>query len=110
MDHNVHGGIVQGVRGRGVDCLTAGEDGMAVADDESILRRAGELGRVVFTQDVDFFEIAHRWLNEGREFGGVIFARQMGITVGDAVRDLELIAKVMEPGEMRNWIEYIPLR
>ncbi len=27
---------------------------------------------------------------------------------GQAVRDLELLAKVLDPGDMRNRVEYIP--
>jgi hypothetical protein len=38
----------------------------------------------------------------------VIFAEQLGITIGQAIRDLELIAKVLEPGEMKNRIEFLP--
>ena len=37
MDHNVQAGITQGLRERGVDCLTVQEDGMAAAADEVIL-------------------------------------------------------------------------
>jgi hypothetical protein len=30
------------------------------------------------------------------------------VTIGQAVRDLELIAKVLDPQDMRNRIEFIP--
>lgn len=109
IDHNVHAGIVQGLRDRGIDCLTALQDGMAAAEDESILRRAAELGRVVVSQDVDFLAIATAWITEGRQFEGVIYARQRSITIGMAIRDIEIIVKVMDPSEMRNWIERVPL-
>jgi hypothetical protein len=33
----------------------------------------------------------------------------MGISIGQAVRDLELIAKVLDPADMQNRIEYLPL-
>jgi hypothetical protein len=38
----------------------------------------------------------------------VIFAEQLGITIGEAIRDLELIAKVFEPADMKNRIEFLP--
>jgi hypothetical protein len=41
--------------------------------------------------------LADEWLTNGRDFAGVIYAPQLGITIGQAIRDLELIAKVMEP-------------
>jgi hypothetical protein len=109
MDHNVHAGITDGLRNRGVDCLTAQEDGKASAADPDILLRAFQLGCVVFTQDVDFLGITKEWINSKREFGGVIYARQMGITIGQAIRDLELFAKTLEPEEMRNSLQWIPL-
>jgi predicted nuclease of predicted toxin-antitoxin system len=110
MDHNVHAAITEALREREVDCLTAREDGMQTAEDETILRRASALGRVVFTQDTDFLEIAAKWVSEGREFAGVIFASQMGITIGQAITDLELMATVLESHEMKNVVEYLPLK
>jgi predicted nuclease of predicted toxin-antitoxin system len=109
MDHNVHAGITQGLRNRGINCLTALEDSRASADDHSILVRAAELGRVVFTQDVDFLAIASERITSGNPFAGVIFASQMGITIGQAIADLELFAKVLDPEDMNNVLERIPL-
>jgi hypothetical protein len=39
----------------------------------------------------------------------VIYAHRLGITVGQAVRDLELVAKVANPAEMKNRIVFLPL-
>ena len=110
MDHNVHAGITRGLRDRGVDCVTALEDGMAAAEDSVILLRASQVGRVVFTQDMDFLAIAAQWLRAGREFAGVIYARQMGITIGQAIADLELMSQALNPADMQNIIEWIPLQ
>ena len=87
MDHNVHAGITRGLRRRAVDCITAEEDGMDRAPDPELLSRATELGRVVFTQDTDVVELATNWISQGEPFTGVIYARQMGITIGQAVQD-----------------------
>ena len=62
----------------------------------------------LFTQDDDFLALADRWLENGRDFAGVIYAHQLGITIGQAIHDLELIATVLEPDEMRNRIEFLP--
>ena len=51
---------------------------------------------------------ADEWLDNGREFAGVIYAHQLGITIGQAIRDLELIAKVLETEDMRSRIEFLP--
>jgi hypothetical protein len=63
----------------------------------------------VLTQDVDFLAITTAWLRAGRDFAGVIYGRQRTMSIGDAIRDVEVIVGVMEPAEMRNVIERIPL-
>jgi predicted nuclease of predicted toxin-antitoxin system len=108
MDHHVKAAITDGLRRRGVDVLTCADDGADQSDDDAILERAAHLARAVFTQDDDFLALADEWLRNGRDFAGVIYAEQMGITIGQAIRDLELIAKVMMPSEMRNRIEFLP--
>jgi predicted nuclease of predicted toxin-antitoxin system len=109
MDHHVPAAITRGLRDRGVDCLTAAEDGARKSSDESLLTRATGLGRVMFSMDVDMLVIASKWVNEGTTFSGLVYARQLSITIGQAVRDLELIATVLTETEMANRIEYIPL-
>jgi hypothetical protein len=39
----------------------------------------------------------------------LVYAHQLSVTIGQAVRDLELIAKAIDPQDMRNRIEFIPL-
>ena len=109
IDHNVHGEITNGLRLRGVDLLTCAEDGTDRLADDLVLQRATELGRVVFTQDTDFLIITTRWLRSGREFAGVIFAEQLGVTIGDAIRDLELLAGAMDEAEVRNRVFHLPI-
>ena len=108
IDHHVNGAITQGLRNRDVDVITCAEDGTDQWDDAQILERATQLGRAVFSQDDDFLAIADEWLENGHDFTGVIYAHQLAITIGQAIRDLELIAKVLGPAEMRNRIEFLP--
>jgi hypothetical protein len=108
LDHHVHDAIGTGLRQRGVDVVTCQEDGTATLDDESLLDRAVVLGRVIFTQDEDFLAIARQRQQTGRDFAGVAYAHQLGISIGKAIRDLELLAKVYEPDDMRNRVEYLP--
>lgn len=110
MDHHVHAAITAGLRGRGVDVLTAHEDGHAQADDGVVLQRATSLGRAVFTQDDDFLALAHEWLDAGRKFTGVVYAHQLNITIGQAINELELIAIVLDADEMANQILFVPMR
>jgi hypothetical protein len=110
MDHHVPSAITIGLRHRGVDVLTAYEDAFSDESDENILVRATSLGRIVFSQDVDFLVLAHRWRKIGKTFAGVIFGRQENLAIGTAIDLLELIAKVSEPEQLRNNVQFIPLR
>jgi uncharacterized protein with PIN domain len=109
MDVHVHRAITSGLRLRGVDVLTAQEDGYRTASDRLLLDRATELGRVLFSQDDDLLAEAKRRQVDGIPFGGVIYAHQLRVTVGRCVTDLELMAQASGPEEMSNRVEYLPL-
>ena len=108
MDHHVPAAITNGLRQRSVDVLTAYENGAAEMDDPTLLSRATQVGRVLFSQDRDLLVFADQWLRVGRNFAGLIYAHQLGVTIGEAVRDLTLIAQVLEPEDMQNRVEFIP--
>lgn len=110
MDHHVKSAITVGLRARGLDVLTAQEDDAADWADERLLERATELGRVFFTQDRDLLEIAKRWVVEQREFAGVVYGHQWKITVGQAIADLQYIAEAAVPEDMKNNVEFLPLK
>ncbi len=109
FDHHVPKAIAGGVRERGIDLLTADEDGKADWDDVLLLQRATELGRVIFTQDRDFLVLAAAWQTSRREFAGLVYAHQLRVTIGGAIHDLVLIASLMGIEEMRNRVEFLPL-
>ena len=109
MDVHVHRAITAGLRMRGVDVITAQEDGYRRALDTELLDRATVLGRVLFSQDEDLLVEGQFRLTQGIPFAGVIYAHQLRITIGQCVRDLELIAQVYDPADMANRIEFLPL-
>jgi hypothetical protein len=102
--------ITRGLRRRGVDVLTAQEDRTARWVDPVLLDRASELGRVLFSQDEDLLIEAANRQRGGISFGGVIFAPQLGLSVGECVEDLELLAKAGEAADFANAVHYLPLR
>jgi hypothetical protein len=108
MDVHVPDAITIQLRRRGVDVLTALEDGAGRIIDADLLEHATAIGRLLFTQDIRFGALAGQWLRDGRDFAGLIFGHQMGGTIGQFVNDLELIAKASEPEEWLNVIERIP--
>ena len=110
MDVHVRRVVPVSLRLRGVDVLTAQEDGAARFPDPELLDRAGELNRVLFSQDRDLLREATRRQRQGRPFSGVIYAHQLHISIGQCVEDLELLAKIGEPEDFVNRVEYLPLR
>jgi hypothetical protein len=108
MDHHVDAAITSGLRQRGVDVLTAYEDDAAEMEDEILLARATQLGRVLFSQDADLLKVTDHWLTIEREFAGLVYAHQLGITIGQAIRDLLLITQTLNPEDMKNRIEFLP--
>ena len=108
MDHHVARAISVQLRSRGVDVITAYEDGASRMEDPKLLDRATELG-CVLSQDDDLLVEATDRQRRGIPFSGVIYAHQRDVSIGTCVRDLELIAKVLEPEELQNRVEYLPL-
>ncbi|MCL4266374.1 MAG: DUF5615 family PIN-like protein [Anaerolineae bacterium] len=109
MDVHVHRAITAGLRLREVDVLTAQEDGHRTATDTRLLDRATELERVLFTQDEDLLAEAKHRQTIGIYFAGIVYAHQLGVTIGRCVQELELLALASESEEMINRVEYLPL-
>ncbi|MBL8191903.1 MAG: DUF5615 family PIN-like protein [Acidobacteria bacterium] len=110
FDVHVPYAITFGLRLRGVDVLTSQEDGTRELDDDLLLDRATELGRVLFSQDKDLLREAQKRQQTGVRFGGVIYAPQLGIAIGHCIDDLELIAQCTNPDEWLNRVDYLPLK
>ena len=109
MNQHVPRAIMIGLRLRGVDVITAYEDGASEMDDSELLDRAGELERVLFTQDDDLLVEATKRQREGTPFRGVIYAHQLRVSIGTCVHDLEIIAKAGEPEDLMNRVQFLPL-
>jgi len=110
MDVHVPRAITYGLRLRGVDVLTSQEDGTREVEDDILLDRVTALGYVLFTQDEDLLREAAQRQERGEIFAGVIYAHQLKVTVGQCVRDLEVIALAGEAEDFANRVEYLPLR
>lgn len=108
-DHHVPLAVTEGLRIRGVDVLRCREDGTADLDDAPLLERTTELGRVLVTQDADLLVLAAEWQRVGREFAGIFYGHQLHLTIGQAVRNPEIAAQILELDEIRNRVEYLPL-
>ncbi len=108
MDVHIPQAITEQLRRRNIDVLTAIEDDSAELPDYQLLERTNLLGRVLFTQDIRFKAMAEDWQRQGKTFTGLIFGHQLGGTVGQFVKDLELIALASESEDWINTVEYLP--
>ncbi len=89
-DENIAPDVVEGLRARGCDLRTAGEERLTGRPDVEVLERATRQGRVVVTHDLAFGRAAIR---TGTPFVGIIYLRPGHISAAfvleviDAVRD-----------------------
>ena len=109
IDHNVPKAITVGLRLRNVDVLTAFEDKANEFDDSTLLTRATEIDRTLFTFDDDLLDEAAKRQNAFIDFAGVIYAHQLNVSIGRCVQDLELIAKATEPEDLKNSVIFLPI-
>ena len=109
MDHHVPSAITEGLRHRGVDVITAWEDGRSKVDDDLLLARATELNSVLFSRDRDLLAVTAEWLQSGRNFSGLVYAHPLQVSIGKAIQDLELVAKAAEAIDTKNCVLRLPL-
>ncbi|MCL5062291.1 MAG: DUF5615 family PIN-like protein [Nitrospirae bacterium] len=110
MDAHIPKAITNGLRLRGVDVLTAQEDNSDKLSDSELLDRATALNRVLFTFDDDLLAEASKRHKSSIHFSGVVYASPLRISIGDCIRDLEMIAQAGEPEDMLNRVEFLPLK
>ncbi len=94
-------GLVRGLQARGIDVLTAYDAGMAGREDRKQLECASELGRVVFTFNVDDFCRLHaEYQASGQEHAGVVVAHRRRFTLGQQVHGLARLSSEVPAEEM----------
>ena len=109
MDVHVPRAVTTALRLRSIDVLTAQEDGASKLDDDLLLQRATELGRLLVSQDEDLLREGVRRLREGEDFSGVVYAHQLRVMIGQMVEELEPIATATSKEEWSGRIAYLPI-
>lgn len=110
MDVHVPKAITVRLKLKGIDVLTAQDDGCSLYSDEQLLERSTHLNRILFSQDADFIAEAAKWQEKGAPFSGVIFGHQLRGSIGQYVEELWLIAEVLSAEEMKGQLIFLPLR
>jgi hypothetical protein len=108
FDVHVPWPLVAAVRARGVDVLTCQEDRSTTLEDDDLLRRVTNLGRVLVTQDNDFKTLVPEFLGRHEAFCGVLFIRP-GSELSQVADHLELVAKAEDPVRLTQGVCYVPL-
>jgi len=110
MDEHVPYAITESLRLRGIDVLTVQEDGRRHTDDDILIDRATELGRLLFSADPDMLRHATRRQRAGVQFGGIIHADFSEVSIGQCVKDLDLICSMGGEEDFASRVCYLPLR
>lgn len=103
-DENIERSVIDGLRRRGAEVISARELGYISKPDEFHLRKASELNAVILTHDTDFLRMASRPEVDHR---GIVFSHPKNVSVGHCIRGVELIATILTDEEMENHIEFL---
>ena len=85
-DHHVVFAIVEALRRRGMDVVTAAERGHQQADDSALLAEALAEERVMLTNDTDFLALAAEYARRGERFAPIFFWPQQQRSIGEIMR------------------------
>jgi predicted nuclease of predicted toxin-antitoxin system len=110
-DEDVHGDIVAGLLRRRptLDLLRVQDVGLSHTPDPVILEWAAQQGRVVVSVDKKTLAVdAWNRVVRGLPMPGVVILRIV-LTIGQAIDELELIAIVGNPEDLRDQVIYLPL-
>jgi hypothetical protein len=110
-DEDVPGDIVRGLRQRqpGLDLVRVQEVGLMHTEDPDVLEWAAREGRLVITRDCNTMtRHAYDRVKQGLPMPGIIVIPEF-MSIGEAVKELEILALASEPDEWRDQVVYLPL-
>lgn len=101
-------GLIDALRLREVDVLTALEAGMIERRDEDHLQFAASQRRVLFSFNVsDYCRLDSEFRRAGRFHAGIILARQQQLSIGEHLRRLLKLRASRTEEEMSGRIEFL---
>jgi predicted nuclease of predicted toxin-antitoxin system len=109
LDEHLPKALAIGLRLRGIEVSMAYAEGVDGFSDVELLHYATNHNMVLISQDDDLLVIAADLQTQGIAFSGVIYSHQRQLSVGELVRDLELVANTLEPEEIQNTVLYLPI-
>jgi predicted nuclease of predicted toxin-antitoxin system len=103
LDEHMPNGLAVALRQRGIDVLTAAEAGLRGRPDAEYLARGRSEGRVVVTQDRDFFRL-HRL---DTAHAGIAYCAQGARSIAQMADALELLHAALDASEMVGRLEFM---
>jgi hypothetical protein len=106
-DSSAHS-LIDALRARGIDVLTAAEAGMIERPDEDQLTLAASQHRVLVSFNRrDFYRLHTEWLSEGRSPAGIVLLFQRRLPVAVHLRPLLRVAAENNSGTMVDRVEFL---
>lgn len=100
--------LIEALRKRGVDVLTALEAGTTEQADEQQLAYATARGRSLYSYNVaDFCHIHAEWLRSKRSHAGIILCHQTQFSVGEQMRRLLKLSGTTAAESMQDRLEFL---
>lgn len=103
-DENIEHSIIEGLRRRRIEVISARELGYLGKADEFHVKKALEMEAVILTHDSDFLRMAN---NKKIKHKGIIFSHSKNLSIGRCIREVELITNILNDREMENHIEFV---
>lgn len=105
-DEDVYAAVSKKLREAGIDAVSTPEVGRRGESDEEQLAWAASEGRTLVTFNVAHFATLHAvWLQRGRHHAGIVVSSQR--PMGDLLRRLTALARVLTDDDLRDRLEYL---
>ena len=100
--------LVQAMRARNVDVITAFESEMIERTDQDHLDFATAQRRVLYSFNVgDFYQLHTSYLDGNKPHAGIILSRQQHYSVGEQMRRLLKLIATLSANDMENRVEFL---
>jgi len=100
--------LLGALRLRGVDVVTAFEEGLIHRDDDIHLTHAASLGRVLYSFNIgDYLALHGEFLAQGKHHAGIILGPQQQYSIGEQMRRLLKIIGRKSAEAMQDQVEFL---
>ena len=103
FDEHIPSAVARGLQRRGLDGLTVQTAGRTGRSDQALLEFATSEGRVLFTFDDDFLQLAAGQVVHA----GILFCSANKFSIGELIHAILLVNDIIGEEDMKNHIEFL---